>query len=431
MSSESRISRREFVVWAAAASGAAGIVAFAAAPDRARHIVNAAKEKIGVSDPEPQDQTPSNSQETCIDIANGLTLEEKIGALILPMAGVQPEPGVSNGSVPELDSLETLMVERNISAFTTYNLQPETISGGKSQPVGQALVGLIGRISANRKGLPVEYALDIEGGGVKRDKALDGAPPLNSASDQAQDPLGPTAITAKITAEGLFLRGLGVTTIFGPVTDTGTEGPIGKRSYGDNTQIVETSVAAAIDGWRAAGLHVTPKHWPGHGHATADSHKPVLPSTPPFAVMEAGDMVPFADIIKSKAPDSVMIGHLVVPEFTEPGTPASLSPIAYKYLRDVEGFSGVAITDALNMGAIKVFLQDTYQNGQPMTDEAAESMSAALAIQAGADRVIVTSGAARQVFDTLKFAVAANTIPMERLHDAVARVYRGKGVAVC
>ena len=47
----------------------------------------------------------------------------------------------------------------------------------------------------------------------------------------------------------------------------------------------------------------------------------------------------------------VMTGHIAVPAL-EPGVPASVSKPAYAELRRM-GFDGVAVTDALNMGAIR------------------------------------------------------------------------------
>lgn len=47
---------------------------------------------------------------------------------------------------------------------------------------------------------------------------------------------------------------------------------------------------------------------------------------------------------------AIKVGHIAIAEWC--GDAATLSPGAYAYLRKDLGFTGVAITDAMNMGAI-------------------------------------------------------------------------------
>ena len=67
------------------------------------------------------------------------------------------------------------------------------------------------------------------------------------------------------------------------------------------------------------------------------------------AQLKARDWKPFQAAIAAGAP-MVMTGHIAVPAL-EPGVPASLSKATYAALRGM-GFKGVAVTDALNMGAV-------------------------------------------------------------------------------
>ena len=49
--------------------------------------------------------------------------------------------------------------------------------------------------------------------------------------------------------------------------------------------------------------------------------------------------------------ETVMLGHLVV-EAVDPELPASLSAATVRLLRDGLGFSGLVVTDALDMAAV-------------------------------------------------------------------------------
>jgi beta-N-acetylhexosaminidase len=88
--------------------------------------------------------------------------------------------------------------------------------------------------------------------------------------------------------------------------------------------------------------------------------------------------------------------------------PASLEPGAYALLRS-RGFDGVAITDALGMGAV---------HSQWGFDSAP-----ALAIEAGADAALVNQGDhVEELVGGLVAAVTAGELPEARLDEAVGRI---------
>ena len=68
-----------------------------------------------------------------------------------------------------------------------------------------------------------------------------------------------------------------------------------------------------------------------------------------------------------------MMGHIKVAEWGN--APASVNPRAYAYLRETLGFDGLAVTDAMNMGAI--------------TDRYAQGAATVAALSAGADLVVM------------------------------------------
>lgn len=109
-----------------------------------------------------------------------------------------------------------------------------------------------------------------------------------------------------------------------------------------------------------------------------------------------------------------MVGHVTYPSLWG-DLPASLAPGAYELLR-ARGFDGVAITDALGMGAVHARF--------------GFDLAPAMAVAAGADLVLVNQG--EQVLtlrDGLLAAVSEGRLSEERLDDAVRRVLALRGEA--
>jgi beta-N-acetylhexosaminidase len=128
---------------------------------------------------------------------------------------------------------------------------------------------------------------------------------------------------------------------------------IGDRSFADDPGIVSEYADAFAAGLRDAGVIPVFKHFPGHGHATGDSHRQAA-VTPPLAELEASDLIPYQRLL-AVPPVGVMVGHLDVPGLTAPGEPASVSPaVVGDLLRNRFGYQGLVITDDLSeMQAIK------------------------------------------------------------------------------
>lgn len=147
------------------------------------------------------------------------------------------------------------------------------------------------------------------------------------------------------------MRALGVDVGLAPVADVKVPGYYIERSdraFAKAPSTVGTFVTAWHKGMRPAHVVTVAKHWPGHGQAT-DTHSGGA-TTPPLSTLEDRDMVPFEMAVAAGIP-AVMVGHLKVPGLTEPGTPASISPKALKYLRAKVG-SRLVLTDSLSMRAI-------------------------------------------------------------------------------
>lgn len=252
--------------------------------------------------------------------------------------------------------------------------------------------------------LPLLVAVDDEGGRVQpMSGVLDDLAGAAVLADQA-----PASLSSLAAARGAELRDLGVNVVLGPVLDVGGAGGIGDRSFGDTSDLVAVSAGAYAAGLREAGILPVLKHFPGQGHADADTHEAPA-TTPSLSLLRTSDLVPY-DVILTAGPSGVMVGHLDVPELTEVGLPASLSPAAIGLLRGGYEFDGLVVTDDLvAMQAVRARF------------EVADAAERALA--AGADVLLLAQPAdVGVVLDRLEEAVNLGRVPARRVVSAVGRV---------
>jgi beta-N-acetylhexosaminidase len=205
-----------------------------------------------------------------------------------------------------------------------------------------------------------------------------------------------------------------VTVNFAPCADVALDPSnpvIGARSYGADPMLVARHTRAFIEGHQAAGVAACVKHYPGHGGTDADTHRRLAVLAEDLPQLWDNALPPFAAAIDAGV-DAVMAGHLSAPAVD--GLPASISR---RWLTDIlrgeMGFTGVIITDALEMQA----LADTYG----LAD------SAVAALVAGAD--LLCLGGESRFEDELDAIVAAivaavgdGRLSIDRLADAADRV---------
>ncbi|NBP06113.1 MAG: hypothetical protein EBV15_07850, partial [Bacteroidetes bacterium] len=157
-------------------------------------------------------------------------------------------------------------------------------------------------------------------------------------------------------AMGLQCKRLGIHINFSPVVDINTNpnNPIiGFRSFGESPEKVSLYASLMSKGLQDAGIIACAKHFPGHGDSETDSHKELPTIQASCARLDSVELVPFKRLI-DEGVGSVMTGHLAVPALDSTvNTPASLSkPIVTDLLKEKMQFSGLVITDALNMKGV-------------------------------------------------------------------------------
>jgi beta-N-acetylhexosaminidase len=273
------------------------------------------------------------------------------------------------------------------------------------------------RSAASVSGDHPVIAIDEEGGDVTRVAFSDGSPyPGNAALGAVDD----VALTRAVyQAIGLDLAALGINFNLAPCADVlglADTPAVGTRSFGPDTDLVSRHTAAAVVGLQGAGLAACTKHFPGHGRTDTDTHEAI-------AVIEGGldelrrhDLPPFAAAIKAGTA-AVMPSHLRLPELTG-DLPATVSGAALtELLRGELGFTGVIVSDALEMRATR----ETF--GVPQ--------AAVLAVAAGTDLLCLGRDNREQEYLAVREALAAavhdGALAGERLEEAADRVARLRG----
>jgi beta-N-acetylhexosaminidase len=161
-------------------------------------------------------------------------------------------------------------------------------------------------------------------------------------------------------AIGEQCQALGIHLNCAPVVDVNSNynNPvIGMRSFGSVPEAVGQCAVAYIMGMQDAGTLACIKHFPGHGNTDKDSHFNLPTIKAEKSYIEANDIAPFIYCLKNSTP-AVMVGHLAVPALApdESILPATLSPtIIRNYLQEQLGFSGLVISDALDMHALAAY----------------------------------------------------------------------------
>ncbi|WP_354215598.1 MULTISPECIES: glycoside hydrolase family 3 N-terminal domain-containing protein [unclassified Arthrobacter] len=324
-----------------------------------------------------------------------MSVEEKAGQVLMAAyAGTDPQAQAA--------TIERLHLAGSIIMGDNIPLDAR----GQADPAAMAAVNdrLAQAFRADGRPWPGLIGVDQEGGIVARL----GAPLTEWPTPLSYGAAGDGKVTqdagGALAAE---LAGLGFNVDFAPDADV-TIGPadptIGARSMSGNPDQAGQLAVAFSQGMEKAGVLPAVKHFPGHGSVTVDSHQnlPVQPAG--ISDLEARDWKPFRAAIAAGVP-IVMTGHIAVPAL-EPGVPASLSAQTYGTLRGM-GFKGVAVTDALNMGAV----QQQYPGGS----------AAPAALAAGADLLLMPADIG-QAHAAIVGAVAGGTLPAARLDEAATRV---------
>ena len=343
--------------------------------------------------------TPRTSAEVRKDAAqallDGMTTHEKICQLLI----VQPE-ALTGGAV-------TAMTDDLAAALRDYPVGGFLLSAG-NMTSGEQLAALTSALSAADATAPL-VTVDEEGGRVARLMNTVGTTKLNSMYSYRS--LGTQGAYDNAQTLAHDIAAYGFNTDFAPVADVWTNkrsNAIGDRAYSDDYDEAATLVAAAVSGFRDAGVICCLKHFPGHGSTATDSHNGAATVDKTLPQLRQEDLKPFVSGIAAGA-DMVMVGHLTVPTMDD--VPASLShKIVTNLLRYDLGFRGVIVTDGLQMQALA-----QYTDGE----------KAVLALAAGND-MLLEIGDVPGAVAAVEQVLADGTLTQAALDASVLRVLQLK-----
>jgi len=245
-----------------------------------------------------------------------------------------------------------------------------------------------------KRGVPYEEWLDSYGELIARARACIGRKQILISIDHESGavfrpppPITNFGAAAKWSARGadigaamaVELRSLGINLNYAPVVDihTNPANPvIGSRSFGTEADTVTAGARSFLQALEQGGVLGCPKHFPGHGDTSVDSHYdlPVVNRT--LEELRRRELLPFAAMVQAGA-RITMSAHILYPAI-DPRSPATLSKFWLSdVLRGEMGFQGVITTDDIGMGAVSALF------GKPG--------AAVKALQAGCDLLMMSA----------------------------------------
>ena len=301
-------------------------------------------------------------------------------------------------------------------------------------PVYESVV-LMNRMQQLAK-YPLLISADLEAGaGMRFDDTVNF--PWNMAVGATGNPeyaRGQGRITAREA------RAMGVHQIFAPVVDVNNNAAnpvINVRSYGEDAADVGRFAAAFTEGAQQGGVIATAKHFPGHGDTAVDSHRGLPEINVSRDRLNAVELVPFKAAIDAGI-GAVMVAHVGLPQIdstavkplprerrvgpidtdadgeivaSSASTPATVSPVIGRLLKNDLGFQGMVVTDAMSMSGLTIYFNQ---------DEASVR-----ALEAGADMLLKPADN-DAAFRGLSAAVKSGRLSEKRIEESARKILAAK-----
>ncbi|AFK02707.1 glycoside hydrolase family 3 domain protein [Emticicia oligotrophica DSM 17448] len=321
-----------------------------------------------------------------------LTLEEKIGQLLMPR-------GNTSGKPHDVEKLKRWVKDSRIGGIVMF-AAPPTIQAR-----------IVNELQALSK-VPLLIGMDLEWGLAMR---LD-----STVRFPYQMTLGAMKGNEKLLFDmGVEVakqcRRMGVHINYAPVVDVNinpNNPVINFRSFGENPVDVANKALAYMQGMNSQNLLTSAKHFPGHGDTGVDSHfdLPLIPHD--RKRLNEVEFYPYKKLIENGL-SGIMTSHLSVPILdTTKNLAATFSKkIVTDVLRKDLNFKGLTFTDAMDMqGAIKYF---------------SKGEANVRAVLAGND-ILETFEDAEGAIAAIKTALANKEISMEEIDFRVRKILMAK-----
>lgn len=267
------------------------------------------------------------------------------------------------------------------------------------------IIKMIDEFQANSK-VPLLIATDEEGGKVSRLSSNTNLVqvPFKSSSELYQEG-GMDAIKKDTINKTDVLEELGINVNLAPVVDVATNSNsyMYERTLKENTSITSLYAKTVIEASKGSKVSYTLKHFPGYGD-NEDTHNSSTTDNRTYSKIMEDDIPPFKAGIKAGA-EAVLFAHTTVSAL-DIDNPSSLSATTHNILRNELSFTGISITDDIDMGAVDS--DDTVIK----------------AILAGNDLIIVTDY--KHAISKVKNAINDGTISEELINKMVFRILSWK-----
>lgn len=211
----------------------------------------------------------------------------------------------------------------------------------------------------------------------------------------------------------------GVNLILGPVLDVLTNAryqPLGVRATSDDPQEVSQYGIAAMKGYKDAGVATCGKHFPSYGNLDflgSSLDIPIITQTLEELALSA--LVPFRNAIATGKLDAMFVGGCGITNPSMKVAHACLSEqVVDELLREELGFTGVAISECLEMEALRT--------------EMGVRTGTIMAVQAGCDLVLLCRAYDVQLeaISGLKLGLENEVLTKERVYTSLRRVLKMK-----
>jgi beta-N-acetylhexosaminidase len=261
--------------------------------------------------------------------------------------------------------------------------------------------------------VPMFYSIDQEGGRVERTEKIHGGKKYLSAKQAFE--MGISYLQNQTKEIALELKSYGINMNFAPVLDVNTteENPvIGERAFSANVDEVTNAGKVVIREYEKYGIISVGKHFPGHGAATADSHRTLPVIDLPKDEIENIHIKPFKEAINIGL-NSIMAAHVLYPQL-DSENPASVSK---KIINDILinnlGFEGLIITDDMEMNGIK---------GLSRIEACTKAINAGISMFIFRD----TTKDIVELINDIETAVKTGLIPEDKINTAVNKIFNIK-----
>ena len=261
---------------------------------------------------------------------------------------------------------------------------------------------------------PLLIALDQENGGVN--SLFDEDYICQFPSSMGQAAAGSPELAYNVAkATATEVSAVGVNLILGPVLDVLTNAryqPLGVRATSDDPQEVSQYGLATINGYRDAGVATCGKHFPSYGNLDfLGSNLDVPTITHTLEELSLSALVPYRNAVTSGKLDAMFVGGCGIANPSMNVNHACLSDqVVDDLLRNELGFKGVAISECLEMEALR--------------NEIGVKAGTVMAVEAGCDLVLLCRAYDVQLeaISGLKLGVENELITKDRIYTSLRRI---------